>query len=87
MNKKLTILLVLVVAILAIVISSVAFAGPGKGQAKKVDICHFPGHAGDFGIGGDFPSQEATCEFLGGRELSVSAAGACNGHGITGACE
>ena len=83
MNKKLTILLVLVVATLGIIISSVAFAArPDSGPGEDVRICHFLGHNGDF----ELPAIGLGCDFLGGQALAISAAAACNGHGVLDAC-
>ena len=82
MNKKLTILLVLVVAILAIVISSVVFAQGGPSQ--PVTLCHFNGHEADDGTGDFFagmPSRQQDCANLGGNLLSVSLSAGCKGHG------
>ena len=79
MNKKLTVLLVLVVAILAIVITSVAFAGPPQ-RLDSVAVCHFPGHITDFDI--EKQLGGLSCGDQGGHALSLFAAAACKGHGV-----
>ena len=77
---------------LMLVVTSAGYADPPKdpgaqGQ-NKVTICHFPGHGGvkgrDLLIGKDKGgTTEKDCDVQGGQAITVSIAGAENGHGVT----
>ena len=76
---------------LMLVVTSAGYADPPKDPGSqgqnKVTICHFPGHegfkGGDFLIGKDKGEGEKECDDRGGQAITVSIAGAENGHGVT----
>ncbi len=80
----------LAVVALAVGAGRVVSANHEKGHdggGNKISICHFPGHDGGLKGSGDFqvwdgPKGEFHCNSLGGNVISVSVAGAENGHGV-----